>query len=128
MRLANLPAGAITLTTPDTTVEAGELVESDLITVGGSTITVTGTEPCGLPGMIRLLISYRPYDDDIIRAQYWTMPTNTRFIPLRLLRTDRVTCEPCEPGSATYDVQVDRASEGRVRSWVCSRHAALPVS
>ncbi|MCT9093449.1 hypothetical protein N4G70_31955 [Streptomyces sp. ASQP_92] len=125
MRLANLPAGTVILTAPVATVEAGELVEGDLITIDGSTVTVTGTEPCDLPGMVRLFISYRPYDNDIIRCQGWVLPANACFTPLRLLRTDRVTCVPC---STTYDVRVDRASEGRIRSWVCLIHAALPVS
>ncbi|AYG77896.1 hypothetical protein DWB77_00003 [Streptomyces hundungensis] len=84
---------------------------------------MTGTEPCDLPGMIRLSVSYRPYDNDIIRCQGWTMPANARFTPLWLPRTERVTCEPC---STTHDVEVDRASEGRIRSWFCSGHAARP--
>ncbi|WP_331721565.1 hypothetical protein [Streptomyces sp. NBC_00212] len=116
------------MTAPLITVEARELIEGDLINVGGSTVTVTGTEPCDLPGMIRLPVSYRPYDNETIRTERWTMPATTRLTPRLLLRTAHITCARCEPGSSGHDVQVDRVSEGRLRSWICARHLTPPGS
>ncbi|GAA2470919.1 hypothetical protein ACFPFX_32850 [Streptomyces mauvecolor] len=123
MRLYDLPAGAVTTTGSGiTTVEAHELREGDLIEVSGTTVIVTGTEPSDLPGMTRLPISYHPYDTETVRTQWWTLPSDSLLTPVLLLRTEHVDCALCKPGANSYEVVVDRVSEGRIQSWVCEAH------
>ncbi|MFI6056317.1 hypothetical protein ACIBCO_40445 [Streptomyces violascens] len=128
MRLSDLPAGAVITTGPRiTTVKARELGAGDLIEVNGTTVTVTGADPCDLPGLARILISYRPYDNEIVRTERWTMPAETTLTAIRLLRSERVDCALCEPGTNSHVVMVDRVSEGRIRTWVCEAHIEDPA-
>ncbi|MFD9038729.1 hypothetical protein [Streptomyces bottropensis] len=106
-------------------VEARELREGDLLSVGGTTVMVTGTDQHDIPGMTRIPVSYRPYDTETVRSERWTLPTTTRLIPRQLLRSERVDCIVCEPGTNGHDVLVDRVSEGWVQSWVCDAHLHL---
>jgi hypothetical protein len=127
MRLADLPAGVFVMTGSVVTgVEARELREGDLLTVNGTTVTVTGTDHHDLPGMARIPVSYHPYDNDTVRVERWSVPSDTRFTPLQLLRADRVECGLCEPDTNGHDVLLDRVSEGWVQSWVCDQHLELP--
>ncbi|MEV7887520.1 hypothetical protein ACWD3I_26050 [Streptomyces sp. NPDC002817] len=64
-----------------TAVEARELREGDLLAVGGTTVTVTGTDHHDLPGMTRIPVSYHPYDTETIRTERWTLPATTRLTP-----------------------------------------------
>ncbi|MBQ0890018.1 hypothetical protein KBZ94_34700 [Streptomyces sp. RM72] len=126
MRLADLPAGAVILTgSVVTAVEARELRGDDLLDVNGTAVTVTGTDPHDVPGITRIPVSYRPYDNDTVRTERWTVPDTTRFTPRRLLRTNKITCGLCEPGTNTHDVLIDRVTEGWVQSWVCDAHLRL---
>ncbi|KFG71482.1 hypothetical protein [Streptomyces mutabilis] len=126
MRLADLPAGAVIMTgSVVTAVEARELREDDLLDVNGTAVTVTGTGHLDFPGMTRVPVSYRPYDNDTVRTERWTVPDTTRFTPRQLLRTDKVTCGLCEPGTNTHDVLIDRVTEGWVQVWVCDAHLCL---
>ncbi|MFF9436728.1 hypothetical protein ACF1BP_23680 [Streptomyces sp. NPDC014735] len=127
MFLADLPAGAIVWTgSVITSVAARELREGDLLNVGGTTVTVTGADHHDLPGMARVPVSYRPHDNDTVRAERWTMSGTTRFIPLQLLRSEHVECGLCEPGTNSHDVLIDRVTHGWVQSWVCAAHLELP--
>ncbi|GAA3087623.1 hypothetical protein GCM10020000_88080 [Streptomyces olivoverticillatus] len=109
-----------------TAVEARELREGDVLDVGGTAVTVTGTDHHDLPGMARIPVSYRPYGDERVRCERWTVPAAARFTPRRLLRAQRVDCVLCAPGTNGHDVLVDRVKEGWVRSWVCDAHLGLP--
>ncbi|MFI1312890.1 hypothetical protein ACH4TS_22510 [Streptomyces albidoflavus] len=109
-----------------TAVEARELGEGDLLTVAGTTVTVTGSEHHNLPGMSRIPVTYHPYDNDTVRTERWTVPSGTRFTPLQLLRGDRVECALCEPGTNAHDILLDRVTEGWVQSWICDQHLELP--
>lgn len=127
MRLADLPAGVVIMTgSVVAAVEARELRERDVLDVGGTTVTVTGTDHHDLPGMARVPVSYRPYDDERVRSERWTLPETTRFTPRQLLRAERVDCGMCEPGTNGHDILVDRVREGWVQSWVCDAHLQLP--
>ncbi|TLQ39219.1 hypothetical protein [Streptomyces marianii] len=126
MRLADLPAGVYVMTGSVVTgVEARELRKGDLLTVNGTTVTVTGTDHHDLPGMSRIPVSYRPHDSDIRRVERWSVPSDTRFTPLRLLRADRVECGLCEAGTNVHEVRLDRVTEGWIQSWVCNAHLEL---
>ncbi len=126
MRLADLPQGVLIMTgSVVTAVEASELQEGDILAVGGTTVTVTGTDHHDLPGMTRIPVSYHPYDTETVRSERWTLPATTRLIPRQLLRTERVDCMLCEPGTNGRDVLVDRVTEGWVQSWVCDAHLQM---
>ncbi|WP_431985258.1 hypothetical protein [Streptomyces qinglanensis] len=125
MRLADLPAGTL-LMGPGvaTAVEAREVRESDVLEVGGTAVTVTGTEDHDLKGMTRIPVTWHPYEDETVRCERWTLPGATRLTPRRLLRAQRVECRLCGPGTG-HDVLVDRVAEGWVDTWVCDAHLRL---
>ncbi|MFI8932420.1 hypothetical protein ACIG3E_32750 [Streptomyces sp. NPDC053474] len=126
MRLADLPPGLVLMTgAVATAIQARDLCTGDLFTVNGTTITVTGAGHHDLPGMTRLPVSYRPYDNDTVRTENWTLPETVSFTPVQLLRGDRIACLLCPHGTNRHDVVIDRASEGWVKSWVCNAHHQL---
>ncbi|MET9779010.1 hypothetical protein ABZ023_32970 [Streptomyces sp. NPDC006367] len=126
MRLADLPAGAVIMTgSVVAVVEACELREDDLLDVNGAAVTVTGTDHHEIPGITRLSVSYRPYDNDTIRTERWTVPDTTRFTPRQLLRTGKVTCGLCEPVTSAHGVSLGRVTEGWVHAWICAQHLEL---
>ncbi|MFJ6752392.1 hypothetical protein ACIQNI_30035 [Streptomyces sp. NPDC091266] len=123
MLLTDLPSGMWVLTgSVVTAVEARELREGDLLRVSGTQVTVTGTDGHVLPDMTRLFVSYRPYDNDTIRTEGWTLPTTARFPAVQLLRPETVECSLCDPGTNTHEVLVDRVEHGWVQHWVCDQH------
>ncbi|MFJ1744325.1 hypothetical protein ACIOG4_37465 [Streptomyces microflavus] len=127
MRLTDLPAGTFMLSgSVVTAVEARELAEDDVLDVGGTTVTVTGTAGHAIPGMTCLSVTWHPYEDDRVRCEQWTLPAATRLTPRLLLRPERVECAVCDPGTRAHDVLVDRVTEGWVQSWVCDGHLTLP--
>lgn len=127
MRLADLPPGAVIMTgSVVTAVEARELHDGDLLSVGGTTVTVNGTDNHDLPGMARIPVNYHPYGNEIVRSERWTLPATTRLTPQQLLRPERIDCAACEPGTNRHTVLVDRVTEGWVQAWVCDAHLQLP--
>ncbi|MEW1760347.1 hypothetical protein AB0393_28035 [Streptomyces cyaneofuscatus] len=123
MLLTDLPSGMWVLTgSVVSAVEAGELREGDLLRVGTTEVTVTGTDDHVLSEMTRVCVSYRPHDDDTVRGEGWTLPRAHRFPAVQLLRTESVECALCEPGTNVHEVLVDRVKHGWVQRWVCAQH------
>ncbi|MFG2211952.1 hypothetical protein [Streptomyces sp. NPDC048638] len=123
MLLTDLPAGMWFLTgSVVTAVEARELREGDLLRVGTTEVTVTGTDDHVLPEMTRVFVSYRPNDDDTVRTEGWMLEHTHRLPAVQLLRPETVECALCEPGTNRHEVLVDRVKHGWVQRWVCDVH------
>ncbi|GGU39059.1 hypothetical protein [Streptomyces violascens] len=124
MLLSDLPTGILMLTgSVVTAVEARELREGDLLRVSGTQVTVTSpADDHVLTGMRRVSVSFRPYDNDTVRTEGWTLPEAARFTAVQLLRPEHVECALCKPGTNSHVVLVDRVAHGWVQRWVCDSH------